>query len=56
MKSASKFVVSNYIKSFASAILKHESIDSQVANKYWNKEIQRKHKEKIKKLKHEKGE
>lgn len=60
MKSASKFVVSNYIKSFASAILKHEEIHSKVtmltdkifmktANKYWNKEIRKKHKEKMKK-------
>ncbi|WP_050636699.1 hypothetical protein [Candidatus Stoquefichus sp. SB1] len=59
MKSASKFVVSNYIKSFASAILKHEETHSKVtmltdkifmktANKYWNKEIRKKHKEKAK--------
>lgn len=61
MKSASKFVVSNYIKSFASAILKHEETHSKVtmltdkifmkmANKYWNKEIRKKHKEKMKNM------
>ncbi|MFQ9634097.1 MAG: hypothetical protein ACLRZX_10660, partial [Coprobacillus cateniformis] len=60
MKSASKFVVSNYIKDFATAIGKHESVDLKVsmltdkifmktANKYWNKEIRKKYKEKMKK-------
>lgn len=59
MKSASKFVVSNYIKSFAGAILKHEHVSLKVSmltdkifmkmvNKYWNKEIKKKHKEKMK--------
>lgn len=59
MKSASKFVVSNYIKNFASAILKHKTVDLKVtmltdhlfmktANKYWNKEIRKKQKAKQK--------
>lgn len=59
MKSASKFVVSNYIKSFATTIIKHgtanlkvtvltDKIFMKMANKYWNKEIKRKHKAKIK--------
>lgn len=53
MKSASRFVVANYIKGFAMAILKNVHIYSRVsmltenifmktANKYWNKEIKRK--------------
>ncbi|MEG0276977.1 MAG: hypothetical protein RR630_08100 [Coprobacillus sp.] len=57
MKSASRFVVSNYIKNFASAILERKSIHLKItmltenifmktANKYWNKEIRKKHKEK----------
>ncbi|MEG0592571.1 MAG: hypothetical protein RR512_04610 [Coprobacillus sp.] len=57
MKSASRFIVSNYIKTFAAAILDRKSIHLKVtmltenifmktANKYWNKEIRKKHKEK----------
>lgn len=56
-KSASKFVVANYIKGFAIAILKQAKVYSRVtmltenifmktANKYWNKEIKKKSKEK----------
>lgn len=62
MKSASKFVVSNYIKNFAAAILKHENVNLKVtmltdkifmkmANKYWNKEIHKKQKAKNKSTK-----
>lgn len=58
MKSASRFIVSNYIKNFATAILGRKSIHLKVtmltekifmktANKYWNKEIRKKHKEKM---------
>lgn len=57
MKSASRFIVSNYIKNFASAILQRKSIHLKIsmltekifmktANKYWDKEIRKKHKEK----------
>jgi len=59
METASKFVVSNYIKNFAKAVLKHEKIDLKVtmltdrifmkkANQYWYKEIKKKYKEKLK--------
>lgn len=59
MKSASKFVVSNNIKALASAMFKHENVHLKVsmltdrifmktANKYWNKEIRKKQKQKAK--------
>lgn len=56
MKTASRFIVSNHIKNFASAILNNEEFYSRVtvltekmfmkkANQYWEKEIKRKKKE-----------
>lgn len=59
MKTSSKFIVSNYIKSFAEAILKRRKIHAKVsvlseksflkhANRYWNKEIRKKHNEQTK--------
>ncbi len=61
MKTPSKFIVCNYLKNFAQAILKHSQISSQVtmltdglfmkkANKYWNKEIKKVHKQKKKRF------
>lgn len=59
MKSVSRYVAASYVKDFAIAILKHQDIHSGVtmlsdkifmktANKYWMKEIKKKHKQKMK--------
>lgn len=59
MKTISRYVVANYIKTFVEAIIKHKNVQLQVtmltdrifmktANKYWNKEIQKKQKQKMK--------
>lgn len=60
MKTLGRYVVANYIKNFAEAITKHQDIHSQItllsekifmkkANKYWNKEIHKKQKERMSK-------
>ena len=57
MQTPSKFIVSNYIKNFAHAMIRHDDVTLKVtmltdrvfmkkANKYWNKEIKKIHKKK----------
>lgn len=59
MKTISSFVVANHIKSFAQKIIKHQDVHMRMtllnertfmkhANKYWNKEIRKKQKERKK--------
>lgn len=62
MKTMSRFVVSNEIKKFSEAILKHQNFSGKItmltdrifmkkANQYWNKEIKKVNKEKKKAIK-----
>lgn len=59
MKGMVKYVVASHLKAFAASIIKHdtvayhltmptEKIFMKKANQYWNKEIRKKHKEKMK--------
>lgn len=59
MKTISSFVVANHIKAFAQKIIKHQDVHMRMtllnertfmkhANKYWNKEIRKKQKERKK--------